>query len=100
MDENEPVRAGRLRVRGTRTPERTAQEAADAYERSRTGGLFFCIVWALICMTAGQDGLREWLIGAGFLLLALLRLAVGVLRWERNSLAGGRAPRWSNYARR
>ena len=83
MAARQPATEQRPRLRGPTAPQRTAQEAADAFERSRTGGLFFCFVWALICMTAGQDGVREWLIGAGFLLLALLRLAVGVLRRHR-----------------
>lgn len=64
----------------TRDPElRVAQEAADAYARSRIGGLFFLAVWILICMTAGQNGLREGAIGLGFAALAGARLAVGVL---------------------
>lgn len=56
---------------------RVSQEAADAYERSRIGGLFFVVVWILMCVTAGQDGLREWAIGAVFLCLAGARLLVG-----------------------
>jgi diguanylate cyclase (GGDEF)-like protein len=56
---------------------RVAQEAADAYERSRTGGVFFLAVWVLICATAGQAGLRELAIGALFASLALARLAAG-----------------------
>ncbi len=65
----------------SRDPElRVAQEAADAYERSRIGGLFFVAVWILMCMTAGQNGPREWLIGFVFLALAAARMAVGKLR--------------------
>ncbi|HVF33694.1 MAG TPA: GGDEF domain-containing protein [Candidatus Saccharimonadia bacterium] len=56
---------------------RVSQEAADAYERSRIGGLFFVVVWMLMCVTAGQHGLREWAIGLGFLALAGSRLLVG-----------------------
>ncbi len=68
----------------SRDPElRVAQEAADAYERSRIGGLFIVAVWVLMCMTAGQNGAREWLIGSGFLALAFARLAVGALRRKR-----------------
>jgi diguanylate cyclase (GGDEF)-like protein len=61
-------------------PSRVAQEAADAYERSRVGGLFFVAVWLLICITAGENGPREWAIGALFLALAGLRPLVGALR--------------------
>ncbi len=65
----------------SRDPElRVAQEAADAYERSRIGGLFFVAVWILMCMTAGRNGPREWLIGMVFLALAAARLAVGAFR--------------------
>ena len=56
---------------------RAAQEAVDAYERSRTGGLFFVAVWVLICVTAGENGWREWAIGCVFIALAAARLAVG-----------------------
>jgi len=56
---------------------RVTQEAADAYERSRTGGLFFLAVWVLICVTAGQSGAREVAIGALFGTLALARLVAG-----------------------
>lgn len=61
-----------------RDPElRVAQEASDAYERSRIGGLFVVAVWILMCVTAGQGGLREWAIGLGFLTLAGARVVVG-----------------------
>ena len=56
---------------------RVSQEAADAYERSRIGGLFFVATWVLMCVTARQHGLREWLIGIGFLSLSSSRLVVG-----------------------
>lgn len=56
---------------------RVAQEAVDAYERSRIGGLFFVATWILMCVTARQYGLREWLIGAAFLSLSGSRLFVG-----------------------
>ena len=56
---------------------RVAQEATDAYERSRIGGLFFVATWILMCVTARQHGLREWLIGFGFLSMSSLRLVVG-----------------------
>jgi len=58
---------------------RIAQEATDAYERSRIGGLFFVATWGLICVAAGQNGLREWVIALTFLALAGARLAVGQL---------------------
>ena len=79
MDTRESA-ASRRHGRRIEAGARTAQEAADAYERSRIGGLFFCAVWALICVTAAQDGAREWLIGAGFLVLAAARIAVNYLR--------------------
>lgn len=56
---------------------RVSHEAADAYERSRIGGLFFVVVWILMCVTAGQKGLRELAIGSAFLVLAGSRLLVG-----------------------
>ena len=55
---------------------RVAQEAADAFERSRTGALFFVLVWILICATAGQSGWREWAIGGVFLVLGAARFSV------------------------
>jgi diguanylate cyclase len=70
-------------------PSRAAQEAADAFERSRIGGVYFVICWALMCLTAGEGGLREWSIGGVFVLLALARLAVG-LPLARRSLAPSR----------
>src|SRR5262245_647693 len=73
------------RVPAAATPAapRVAQEAADAYERSRTGGVFFLFVWALICTTAGQSGTREWLIGLGFAALGAARIAVRLLMRAR-----------------
>jgi diguanylate cyclase (GGDEF)-like protein len=67
---------------GRRDTVRVAQEAADAYERSRTGGLFFLVVWILMCATAAQSGLREFAIGALFAGLAVARLVAGRLAPE------------------
>jgi len=55
-----------------------AQESSDAYERSRIGGPFIVAVWILMCLTAGQHGVREWAIGLGFVALAGARFVVGV----------------------
>ena len=67
-------------ARHPRDPEvRVAQEAADAYERSRIGGLFFIAVWGLMCATAGEGGAREWSVGLAFLLLAAARPATRLL---------------------
>ena len=76
MSEPRPDRVADDRARRS-DPARVAQEARDAYERSRIGGLFFVATWILMCATAREDGLREWLIGAGFLALSLSRLVVG-----------------------
>jgi diguanylate cyclase len=81
-----PVAAGATPRAGAA---RVSQEAADAYERSRIGGLFFVAVWILMCVTAGRNGLREWLIGAGFLALAGARLIVGALLHRAPAPNGG-----------